>query len=172
MGLKETFKTIGRGAVDGWKNAVDRLNANLEMRRRINQQELEDFVSKSVVELYRKTEQVLSEATDEFGAVRRGAKLKDPVLREIMRRTTASANLDLSSAIDIRLEESVQNILQNVTDPQKRVDIRKKALRGAVLFWEEALSQPDTTAELILLGRRRITKLSLRLELLDRIESN
>lgn len=62
------------------------------------------------------------------------------------------------------LEAFEAQVLSSVNGSQRRHDLRIEALNSAKVYWEKTLVRPDNPSDLIMLGRRRLTQITQRLE--------
>lgn len=88
--------------------------------------------------------------------------------RESLARIRFDAMRRNASFSDELLQTGEEQILALVqSSPEKKADIRLKALGKALNYWQDRLIQPDLTPDEMIFGRQRATQIQTRLEVLS-----
>ena len=138
----------------------------LEELKARHRQEEEDYAADSLYYLYVTGEMRISNSALKMQRNSSQYPDVDLLLRNRIRSESSSR---LAGFHDELMEVTGERLLDTaaVNDPLRRSQIKIEALRRAKSFWEEELNLPDLTIDQIMLGRRRLTQITSKLEQID-----
>lgn len=133
------------------------LQRQKELIRQRVQFEQEELARKRLFELYTKRESTLADAIAANQKMVPGGNVN-------MRRVGYDAGNWAINATGGVLEAGEVNILSIVNNPERRRSLQLEALDSAKSYWEQTLDKPDQSTNVMMLGRRRLTQISGKLE--------
>lgn len=134
-----------------------------DRREEAYRQEEEQYAKELLVYLYVHGESSQSDLAHELSRV--SAEFRSPFANEFINRMKFDSQTRSGNLVDEANKVAEGKMLADIV-PQRRLAIQKLALSEAIAFWKSKLELPDLGSDEILVGRRRLTRLSARLEAL------
>lgn len=141
-----------------FRNLLNRESSEQKQERLARfQREEEDLVREQLVRLYTQRETTLA------GTTANNQKMVPGGNEHLRRLSYDAGNFAIGATEDV-LEAGGTKILSLIDDSEKRRKIHQEALNAAKIYWDQTLVQPDNPTDVVMLGRRRLTQITQRLE--------
>lgn len=128
---------------------------------------IEESAREALTKIYVLGEEFLLDSTLRQQGVRsKHAKTlsTDPAFNEDIKRLQYEVGTEAGKFRAKELELGEEIILMFIPDEEERHSIKEEAIKVTKDFWAKKLEEPDLPADVVMLGRRRITQITQKLE--------